>query len=579
MKSFKKEVKILNFIVPVWGKEYTSLWINYALASLLSDNNLKVIDTQYIKMVFLMCTDKKTKSTLNTDQSMNILNNYASIVYIECGDIINEFSYKGKELDANYLKMTAMQNRAISYGIKHNSNNFCFIMADNIFFDGSINNLISIIKNKNPASIQTYGLHIEYEGISSKLDYCKEKDKSLKISSKKLSKLAIEHTHIASKSKYVDSPKYLPSAMVIFNNNFEVVIHMCILHPIYVYVEELIDEYDTFDRGGFLAKQRFNDSIIIESSSVFVLHSLDKRDNKSFYNQIKYCKANPLIIAERISKIEPYLQKNFLKGFLLESGDKKLEKDYIKERAYKYAKTSYSIFLDMKHMGIEFPIKKILFANEQKELINECIILNNFIKKLILKENNEIFSFNKESISLKLLKISKISKIKSSFIIKKFILEEVYKDIFEEISNYNGLWAKSSRLYYAYKRYCNFIKNNNGKIVLYGAGNDTMTLLSLERNKKIMFVVDDYMKKDFYLNIPIKSSKDLEQLNEEDMVLICSSNHGEKIYKKIKQNKNIRAKIKKIFTPALISDNTYTNSIYFKRFNQKINKLTRTVDV
>lgn len=568
MKSHNIEEQI-NFIVPIWGDEYTSLWLEFALASLLSNKNLSSCKINKEKIHFLLCVERKKVDTLKSHANMKKLEQLCKVTFIEIDDILSYYKKDNPVASYSYRCMTAAQNRAMKFQLLQNrSNHFCFFMADNVFFDGFIENLIETIYTQKPSVILVYGLHIVYENAIEELKRY-QYEGVLTFTSEQISKLAMRYSHLTTAIKTFTTDMFVPHASAIFGDeNVGAIMNTCILHPIYIQAETLIDETDTFDGGKFMFAQSPKDILIIDDSRKLILHSLDKRKNKDNFLSFQKSFFNEFCIAERLTKVYPQLEQFFKKRCLIYVNEDEENLKKVDSQSKEVSRVIYEIFLMLKDFNIDFPLSDVMNMDTLKEINEWKSKIEGFILAFLSKK----FVINKdidEKYIFDLLK--KAEKFEGKNLVQtKFQVSQIYNLIFEHISGVDNYWMVPYRYYYAYLQFVK-LSQRYKKIVVYGAGNDLRILLGLDKKlyTKVNFIVDDYRQEKIFNHIKIYPSNALLKLSDKDIIVVCSSNHGANIIKNLKA-KAVKAKVVNLFPTSLQSNEAFKKT---KKYQHWYNSL------
>lgn len=148
--------------------------------------------------------------------------------------LLQEEAYSSEFRCQNHFKkMTKAHNRAIKLS-KDREIIYSFIMPDNIFYDGSISNVVKLIDDSTQV-VYAYGLHINEEELYESLEQLDVIDEGIiNIDGFSLASLSSKRLHIASSKSLIDSKPFLPNGNLFLKEKNQMLLKLCYLHPFLV---------------------------------------------------------------------------------------------------------------------------------------------------------------------------------------------------------------------------------------------------------------------------------------------------------------------------------------------------------
>lgn len=530
----------VNFIVPIWGKKYTNLFLTFCLPSLLSKNNLKNINNE--KNVFTICTTKEDKNSIEQSLAYELLKKTISVNFVLIDDILmqEEELVEGFRCQYRFLKMTKIHNEGIK-STEDKDMAYSFIMPDNIFFDGALSNAIEILSESNRV-IYSYGLHVKEEKLEKSLDENFMQSKSiLKIDTFNLAKLALKNLHQASKCSLVETTPFLPNGNLFFKIDENMLLKMCYLHPLFVYPlkkGEKIPTYSTFDDGNYIKDIKKENTTYILDSKICFMYSLDSQNEKTDLKKYFTNRFNIFEQASRIKTIDSKYLENLKKSCILYTKNTKVSSKKIKEidDLVKY------LFFLFNNKNTIPDVQKIkvdcITSSSPVKVYEKCINdLLEILKLFIKNKKNEFF----EKIYKDIFKIKEFTckqNLSAFDALKK--IEEVF-----DIINYGNKTNifEIDKVQQKVEK-VNFILEKHKRVSIYAAGDDTKILLKLINNQdKVCCIFDENATKVgeeiFGKKIELFSFEEMALCEKEKVIIISSTLYEDIIFDKLSSLKNL----------------------------------------
>jgi len=315
-------------------------------------------------------------------------------------------------------------------------------------------------------------------------------------------------------------------------------------------------------------------------SSAFSKEMKDYRKNqfKKFINKYKLKKKKIIEIGSGYGEYLSLLDKENLKSFGIEfsnsaikaSRKKKLNvmKGYINKVNYKLNHSPFDaffIFSFLEHMPNINVVLRAIHKNLNQNSIGliEVPNFNLILKKKLFSEfiRDHLFYFTKESLEI-ICKKNGFELIDISYVWHDYIISAVVKKStntklmnYKKITplNLKSLIKKKESIKNKINMYVD--KHKKGKVVVWGAGHQALTLISLTNlSKKIDFVVDSApFKQGKYTpssHIPIISPEKLMKINFEAVIVMAASYTDEVV-------KILLKKYKKNFSISMFKENKF----------------------
>ena len=315
-------------------------------------------------------------------------------------------------------------------------------------------------------------------------------------------------------------------------------------------------------------------------SSAFSKEMKDYRKNqfKKFINKYKLKKKKIIEIGSGYGEYLSLLDKENLKSFGIEfsnsaikaSRKKKLNvmKGYINKVNYKLNYSPFDaffIFSFLEHMPNINVVLRAIHKNLNQNSIGliEVPNFNLILKKKLFSEfiRDHLFYFTKESLEI-ICKKNGFELIDISYVWHDYIISAVVKKStntkhmnYKKITplNLKSLIKKKESIKNKINMYID--KHKKGKVVVWGAGHQALTLISLTNlSKKIDFVVDSApFKQGKYTpssHIPIISPEKLMKINFEAVIVMAASYTDEVV-------KILLKKYKKNFSISMFKENKF----------------------
>ncbi len=189
----------IHFIVSVWGKKYTELFLNFSLLTQLSEGNLGFFyKTSGAHKYKIFTTSGDAKTILKSPAYLRL----GEIIQTELhfiDDIMDEL-YSGRI--NKYDVMTLCHGRGISDAIKEQAAFIC-LSSDQIISDGSLANIYRIASNgKRMVVIGDYRVTAETFAPALRDRFYSRHNMSIAISSRDLVKLSLPHIHPNSRTLF-----------------------------------------------------------------------------------------------------------------------------------------------------------------------------------------------------------------------------------------------------------------------------------------------------------------------------------------------------------------------------------------
>jgi len=179
-----------------------------SLASQLSPNNIPNLSHQH-SIKYHIITRREDVGMLKTHKNWNALTQYASIEVEFIEDIVVSGGVPQGMDSEKYNFLSILQNRAISYSIKHDI--IIFNYSDFIWSDGSLSNIVSRFYNDCVKSLLTFCLPVDHDsGVDALQAYRQESAgiSALTISPRDCAALALNNLHRETKLRYWDDPTF-----------------------------------------------------------------------------------------------------------------------------------------------------------------------------------------------------------------------------------------------------------------------------------------------------------------------------------------------------------------------------------
>ena len=315
-------------------------------------------------------------------------------------------------------------------------------------------------------------------------------------------------------------------------------------------------------------------------SSAFSKEMKDYRKNqfKKFINKYKLKKKKIIEIGSGYGEYLSLLDKENLKSFGIEfsnsaikaSRKKKLNvmKGYINKVNYKLNYSPFDaffVFSFLEHMPNINVVLRAIHKNLNQNSIGliEVPNFNLILKKKLFSEfiRDHLFYFTKESLEI-ICKKNGFELIDISYVWHDYIISAVVKKStntkhmnYKKITplNLKSLIKKKESIKNKINMYVD--KHKKGKVVVWGAGHQALTLISLTNlSKKIDFVVDSApFKQGKYTpssHIPIISPEKLMKINFEAVIVMAASYTDEVV-------KILLKKYKKNFSISMFKENKF----------------------
>ncbi|XPV68870.1 MAG: hypothetical protein ACNI25_16415 [Halarcobacter sp.] len=524
----------IHFIVPVWGESYTELFLKFCLPSLLASKNLPFLDNK--NNIFTICTEEAQSETIIENKYYKKLTELMEVNLEFIDDILlQEEAYSSEFRCQNHFKkMTKAHNRAIKLS-KDREIIYSFIMPDNIFYDGSISNVVKLIDDSTQV-VYAYGLHINEEELYESLEQLDVIDEGIiNIDGFSLASLSSKRLHIASSKSLIDSKPFLPNGNLFLKEKNQMLLKLCYLHPFLVLPKKkgmFIPPDSTFDDGDYVNKSSTkNKQKKILDSRVFFMYSIDSKENKKDLSKYYVSMFNIFEQASRIKNIDVQYQDNLDSTCILYFNEEKLNEKTLEE----FNSLGMMLLFLIKNSDYIPNIQdlKVQIITSNNPFTTYLDILQNFIKilKKIVKSDmdknikiyyeNVLYSFEqlKENSSIESNPFKVLKLIENLFDILNFNQETnifQIKELQEKIKKVETILVKHT------------------KVSLYAAGDDTLILCSLLSSLKgIETIYDENIEKVGTKIKGIKVQPFIEEKIKNEVIIISSSLHEDKIYEKL----------------------------------------------
>lgn len=186
----------VNILIPLWGSNYVSEFIDLTLLGLLHKKNLPSIDNLQTSVTFL--TTRKDKRTLQESRKVKYLHKYAKVKYISIDDLITPFNYS--------VVLTLAYSRGMrSVGDANYFNTlFVFLNSDFYLSNGSLR---KIVEAANTGASAIFGTSLRINSDAKDVRFLKKQaSNSNEISSNRnLVKYSLKHLHPTVKAMDIDN--------------------------------------------------------------------------------------------------------------------------------------------------------------------------------------------------------------------------------------------------------------------------------------------------------------------------------------------------------------------------------------
>lgn len=237
------------FVVPVWGKSYTTLFVEVCLPMLLTTGNLGVFkDRQEFKDKFLIVTTYQDKKLIELSESYSELRQIIEVEFLLIDGLV-DMNNPHEAMSRCYSM--AIQRECVIPGKTY----FIFLTPDSFWSEGTFKALLGLAE-KGTAVVMAIGFRVNAEAVSKILRedryrYIKSAENNFD-----LVQLVINHIHQLSSAHDWLTTKFLnlwPSHIYwIDHENSELIAHCFHLHPLMVLAPKKKIKIGTTIDGEFL---------------------------------------------------------------------------------------------------------------------------------------------------------------------------------------------------------------------------------------------------------------------------------------------------------------------------------------
>jgi len=211
----------VHFVTPVWGAEYTQVFLEVALPTLLSPGNIPAVPN-LSQCVYKIYTTSDDEDVIRRSDAYARL---SSLVAVEIARIarVDENSYLTSSDCYRESVITASRARAVVFTA----------LPDVVFADGGLASIVRLV-GANKRAILVMGLRAVKEALVPDLRIRFARDGCISVSSRELARLVTRYPHPINESHLYDgdSPAFHPSVLGWKVGDEGFLLHSFHLHPI-----------------------------------------------------------------------------------------------------------------------------------------------------------------------------------------------------------------------------------------------------------------------------------------------------------------------------------------------------------
>ncbi|WP_156957505.1 hypothetical protein [Hippea jasoniae] len=488
--------------MPVWGDIYVKSFLEYSLPSQLADNNLPYLSDRNCIIDYFIYTSKSNKHLFEESISFKKLKDIANVNFEYIDKILNGEQDKYYVMSYSHFDIITQKSKM---------NDYMFLMvADAIYSNSFFKYIYDLIYDgKKIVYMLGFRVNPSLARICRK-KYYNKKTNCISVDSAELSKLAIKHIHINSKSHIISEKNFTnwPSVLIEkVSNGF--LMRGFHLHPIAIKTSVFTKNLEKFYSIDGSAAVNFLDDLsgneigYVNNSkyaSMYTFELVEKRTNKI----IKNGEFNFLALAS-------WMKKNAGSDHL-----KLVEKDFL---------------VNISGEEIKNNIRLPYYISKAKELLSNNITFELFeeAQQKYIKGNIELSKDMLKEIIEKIYKCIMLLgfkdniKNKYDIILKKieYLLENYYEistfikiiEMLSSILNEIGEGKSFLSIFEKNEVFIQKIEHLPNNIVLYGLGNygrEIFFLLKFFR-KNIDFIIDDNFYADNYQGVKVIKFEELSE--------------------------------------------------------------------
>lgn len=238
-----------HFITPVWGNEYTKLYINTCLPMLLTDGNLKCREYSP-KDRFTIVTTQEDASTIMASEVYSAISQIIKIDLLLADHLLSETN--------SYQRMSAFYKYAMSQdSVTPSATYFLFLTPDSFWSDGTFKRMMQLAQNGVKVALAP-GFRVNLEEAIHKLKpYIKDNQQNEILKPTSLVELIFEHTHNMTTMQIWQDKKTFNNAwpsnlLWMDEENKQIFAHCLHLHPLLVLAPEGNSEIGASIDGDFI---------------------------------------------------------------------------------------------------------------------------------------------------------------------------------------------------------------------------------------------------------------------------------------------------------------------------------------
>ena len=187
----KDNKKILMMGCSVWGEEFSDIFLNYCLPSLLTDGNLGVICNKRQLVIFIQ-TDKKTEKKIYSSNIITLMKKKGVIfIFVLNNDSLTKYFNSFPE--SKYWHLGLVQSLDL-YLAKFLNADYHVLMPDSIYSENHFKGVFNAL-NKNHKIITRLMLTTKLENVCEDVEKYRSKNNSLAIPACDLTSISIKNIH------------------------------------------------------------------------------------------------------------------------------------------------------------------------------------------------------------------------------------------------------------------------------------------------------------------------------------------------------------------------------------------------
>lgn len=234
-----------HFVVPVWGEEYVSTFLDVCLPNQLTLGNLLAF-TGTTNSVYKIYTTTKDAETIASHRVFKVLQKTMRVEFA-LDDQLTPYSENENALNQNsleYRSAISSMTKCHRIAVKEANDDGAIILfpgADAVYSEGAFSKALDHVKSGKRVVLIVGTRVVKETFVGEFKSSFQNKDGSIIAASRDMVKLALKHFHPTSHSLFVDSDRFTNNvaSQIFWKVGDEGIVARCfILHPLLIYPED-----------------------------------------------------------------------------------------------------------------------------------------------------------------------------------------------------------------------------------------------------------------------------------------------------------------------------------------------------